>query len=1120
MVRNRFRGAFFSSLAAAGLALLVASPLFAQQSTGKVQGRVVDEATGAPIGGASVTVAGTTIGNLTNDQGYYFLNEVPAGLQTIRAEFIGYRAVEVEDERILAGQTTTLNFSLSSAAVELQALVVEGERNPLVPRDQTSTKSIVQGETIDQLPLDNATSIVVLQPGVVQTNDGRTIRGSRPNEEAVVIDGVLTRGFGTGTSDNISLPTNALEQVDVNVGAFSAEFGEGQSGVVSFVTKSGGNAFSGSLEYLTDQLAPDDMRRNFNRAEFTLGGPISGPLSFFVAGTAEGRDASVTAEAPNRFVIDGDDVCPSAERFSALCTPGEVATFSVPRSSSASGATDFIDVTAPNFVEWDNGRTAPFGWSQSDLFHGNINWQLPRGSRINFSYNRNRSQNFGHSAFSASGSNSDNGPYNFDGIDGALSTRNSFSLSWFQTITQTADQQLAFDFLAAFSQDRNSSGMLDQQWYLDNRDPFLGFVPGNLEFAYDDVTTVTGFDAFEPSDEFINAYRTNAVPRDSMLIFPNRTDLGPTGQSLPGLSGNLRLNPFGLSSNFNIAGHGQSGISRNREDRLQLRGSIDWQIGRFNRIKAGAEYFDIDLNGFSMPLSAGLPLPETAQPTKIGAFLQDRLDIGDLVLEAGVRWDYLDPDIEYPRIPGFVFNVPDEWKQGFVQYDGDTGTYVPLAEPCNGVSPCESNFIEAETKSEISPRIGASFPVTPTSTFRLSYGRFVQTPAFFTASSFAAGEVGVAAGNLGFLQDVNFDLQNGNTNSTFGRDVDLPSTRTFEFGYRQLIGEDLVVDLSAFNKKQRGALASRKLPFEDPTTGATTFLNVLTNADFTESNGFEVKIDKAVGNFITSNLSYSFLDARGTGSDPFFYEGLVFRATTNLSALTGEPPNPPELLLRLEQARKHNISWTGSLAFPSDYQEGTAAGAILRDLGVFAILRVRSGLPYTKLVNQGNGEIGPPSGSFSPILQGSINGAETPWTVGFDMRLTKGIPLGEGLDLQAFLDWRNPFDLKTNTQVFLETGNTVNAVHRTQTLQGLLRDVQLDGSNDIDSFDIVAESPDNDFNKYMLLRAEQRFGNGDGIFTVAEQEEAFGQVYENNFGVESRFERSDQLMRLGLRLSF
>ena len=97
---------------------------------------------------------------------------------------------------------------------------------------------------------------VVLQPGVIQTNQGTTIRGGRANEEAVFIDGVLIRSFGQAAANNVNLPTNALEQVDVNVGAFAAEFGEAQSGVVSFVTRSGGPQFTGSLEFFTDQLAP------------------------------------------------------------------------------------------------------------------------------------------------------------------------------------------------------------------------------------------------------------------------------------------------------------------------------------------------------------------------------------------------------------------------------------------------------------------------------------------------------------------------------------------------------------------------------------------------------------------------------------------------------------------------------------------------------------------------------------------------------------------------------------------------------------------------------------------------------------------------------------------------
>ena len=1126
MLRNWFRGTFRSSLAAAALALFIASPLFGQATDGKIQGRVTDEATGTAIAGAQVIVVGTTLGNLTNNQGFYFINEVPPGLQTVRAEFIDYRTMEITDERILAGFTTTLNFQVAASAVELDVITVEGEANPLVPRDQTSSKSIIRGELISKLPLDNATSIVLLQPGVVQTNRGRTIRGGRQNEEAVVINGVLSRAFGTGTSDNIALPTNSLEQVDVNIGAFSAEFGEGQSGVISFITRKGGPALTGSLTALSDQLGPDDWRTNFNRAELTLGGPIAGPLTFFFAGTASGQDASATEFEPSHFVIDGFDTC-DIESFcdgqNGRPNMGEAATFDLARSSSAPGVADFVSVTAPTFLAYDNGRTIPFGWNQTDIFHGNLNWQLPRGSRINLSFNRNRNQGMGHQGFT--------GNFRFDGVDGRLSTRNSYSLSWFQTISQSADQQLAFDLLVAYSQDRNTNGMLDQSWWLDNMDPSLGFMFDNINFAFDeDGRTITGFDAFDPSDEFINAYRSNAVPRDSMMLFPTRIDLSSTSQALTGLTRNLRSNPYGMETTFTLNGAGEGGITKSAEDRLQIRGALDWQIGRFNRVKVGAEYFNVDLRAMNLSLfTNGVPLPEAANPIKIGAFLQDRLDIGDLVLEAGVRLDYLDTDVVYPLIPGFVFNIPDSLKAGFVRFDGNTGTYVPAfdTDQCrNAATPesnpsgvCKSNFIEAQTKTEFSPRIGASFPVTPTSTFRLSYGRFVQTPAFFTTASFARGETGVAAGNLGFLQDVNFDLQNGNTNSTFGRDLDLPSTRTFEFGYRQLIGESLVVDVAAFNKKQRGAIASRKIPFEDPNrAGATLFLNVVTNQDFTESNGFELQINKTVGNMLTSSMSYSYLDARGTGSDPFFFENFILRATSNLSLLTGEPTLPPEVLLTLEQSRRHNISWTGGLSFPSDFQEGTVAGAIFNDFSVFSVMRLRSGLPYTKLDNQGNGAVGPPSVGGNP--ESTISGAETNWTFGLDLRITKGFRIGNSMDIQAFVDWRNPLNLENSTTLFLETGNPENAFFREQSLSTTLRDNDLDGDNDIDDFDIVNESPDNPFNVFMLLRAEQRFGNGDGIFTVEEQDAAFSQVFEHNFGVNSRFERSDQLMRLGFRIAF
>jgi hypothetical protein len=92
-------------------------------------------------------------------------------------------------------------------------------------------------------------------------------------------------------------------------------------------------------------------------------------------------------------------------------------------------------------------------------------------------------------------------------------------------------------------------------------------------------------------------------------------------------------------------------------------------------------------------------------------------------------------------------------------------------------------------------------------------------------------------------------------------------------------------------------------------------------------------------------------------------------------------------------------------------------------------------------------------------------------------------------------------------------------VHREQSLDALLRDATLDGDTNIDDFDIALESSDLDVNKYMMLKAEARFGDGDGVFTVAEQRAAFGANYDL-FNGTYRFRESNRLLRLGLEFVF
>ena len=82
------------------------------QATGKIEGRVRDQA-GAPIANAQVFIVGTAFNALTNPQGYYFINNVPASARSsVRAAFIGYKSTQVDGVKVLAGQTGTVDIQL------------------------------------------------------------------------------------------------------------------------------------------------------------------------------------------------------------------------------------------------------------------------------------------------------------------------------------------------------------------------------------------------------------------------------------------------------------------------------------------------------------------------------------------------------------------------------------------------------------------------------------------------------------------------------------------------------------------------------------------------------------------------------------------------------------------------------------------------------------------------------------------------------------------------------------------------------------------------------------------------------------------------------------------------
>jgi len=127
-----------------------------------------------PVNGAQVWVIGTSLGALTNDKGYYFINNVPAGVYTLRATYIGLQPAETRNARILAGQTMTIDFSLS-AAVQLGAITVTVEPTAIVAFAAEADARVVEAR-----PTKNFGSSSSL----------RTDGGSDPDVESYVRFGV------------------------------------------------------------------------------------------------------------------------------------------------------------------------------------------------------------------------------------------------------------------------------------------------------------------------------------------------------------------------------------------------------------------------------------------------------------------------------------------------------------------------------------------------------------------------------------------------------------------------------------------------------------------------------------------------------------------------------------------------------------------------------------------------------------------------------------------------------------------------------------------------------------------------------------------------------------------
>jgi outer membrane receptor protein involved in Fe transport len=161
-------------------ALALAGPLAAQSPQGgRIVGKVVDRDGGAPLGGARITVVGTSLTTSTKVDGRFALENVPAGTVILRAAMIGYAPKSVTEVVVTAGGVTTQDISLSGEATQLEELTVtataeQGSVNSALDEQRYSVAIVnaVSAEQIARSPDGDAAAALQRMSGAT-IQDGK-----------------------------------------------------------------------------------------------------------------------------------------------------------------------------------------------------------------------------------------------------------------------------------------------------------------------------------------------------------------------------------------------------------------------------------------------------------------------------------------------------------------------------------------------------------------------------------------------------------------------------------------------------------------------------------------------------------------------------------------------------------------------------------------------------------------------------------------------------------------------------------------------------------------------------------------------------------------------------------
>ncbi|NOZ60306.1 MAG: TonB-dependent receptor [Calditrichaeota bacterium] len=951
--------------------------------TGKIAGRLIDKQTGEPLPGGNVVVVGMVRdgkevrfpveqvkGAATDLNGEFYILNLPPGQYIVEASYMGYEKQVRKPVRISADYTTRLDFQLSQVTLELGEEVVVTAKRERIRKDLTSSAVSVSADQLQSLPVREVSDVLELQAGVVRDAGGQLhIRGGRSTEIVYLVDGIqvidpLNRQAG------ISIDNQAVQELQAITGTFNAEYGQALSGVINIVTKQGSDDYRFNfIGYLGDFLSFDD------KTYYVMDNPawarfaahrltnqfFEEDLNYLNSGEYDFQSSSVIKDKPylkKKGYLN---------TFNPLTNTDLQFNTSGPIPWTKKRVTYFISGRYYYDPDYTYGKRyfMPWGFSSpaKDTVHTfkkpddklmPLSWAEQYSLQSKLYFRPVASMNFSYGLYLSKRRNRDaSNRYKY--VPDATKIHHNLSQTHVFSLNHTLSPKTFYELKISYFQKDYHGELYDDPY--DYR--YMPTKRADFEQYVFDRRNNKWVSVQLNNSDFV--YFGNDVQR-----WKNKVKHWSFKWDMTSQVTNRHLMKWGFGGIFHDL--------YNEAYTLQ-----------FDQTTYRPYIPDPDSSAFSQNYHY--------KPREFSAYVQDKIEFQELIINLGLRFDYFDsdgktladpadPEILDPvknahRYKNYDPNLPeDQWGPEYTLEEREQFWYK-----------------KPKPKYQLSPRFGISFPITSQGVIHFSYGWFFQNP-----------ELRYLYENPKFWVDV----KKANVNPLIGNaDIGPERTVMYEVGLQQGLWDRLFLNVTGFYRDIRDWVGI-SAPID--TYWGTTYHKYI-NYDHAAVKGITFNSQFALSDF-SVNLDYTFMIAKGTYSNPQ-------EAYTQIR----DNKEPRIQLINLDWDQRHTLNATFG------YQKNGWNASMVASLN--------SGFPYTPSFYRGETVGG------TTLSELKVNSEVRPTTFTIDLRISRRVKLF-GMNYDLMLNVYNLLDTRNARTVYSDTGRPdVTFASRTQEDRNAGLDVEI-----------------------------------------------------------------------------